>query len=152
MNQNFCSDADNDGSWQGAQTQNNTEAGIFPGTAKIPACCGGNDCQDSIASVHPGILVETCDGYDSDCDGRLPADELDKDKDGRIQCDGDCNDLDKSVYGASGVVTGNVFGVSGSAAPEICDNKDNNCACGLIPGGANTGCVDGKFFKNIIII
>ncbi|MCB9731816.1 MAG: putative metal-binding motif-containing protein [Deltaproteobacteria bacterium] len=47
--------------------------------------CGDHDCDDTRASVHPGA-PEICDGFDSDCDGRLGAGELDTDGDYVIQC------------------------------------------------------------------
>ncbi len=46
--QTACVDADNDG--------------------YNAASCGGNDCNDNNASIHPGA-TETCDGLDNDCDG-----------------------------------------------------------------------------------
>ncbi len=36
----------------------------------VPAECGGSDCNDTDASVHPGA-VETCDGVDNDCNGSV---------------------------------------------------------------------------------
>jgi len=59
--------------------------------------CGGDDCNDLVDSVHPGA-AETCDGYDSDCDGETPADELDLDGDGHLACGDDCDDGDPDVY------------------------------------------------------
>ena len=59
--------------------------------------CGGDDCNDLVDSVHPGA-AESCDGYDSDCDGQTPADELDVDGDGRLACADDCDDNDEDVY------------------------------------------------------
>ena len=32
---------------------------------------GEGDCDDSDPSVHPGVLVDACDGIDNDCDGRI---------------------------------------------------------------------------------
>jgi hypothetical protein len=46
------------------------------------------DCDDDSAPVFPGA-PELCDGFDSDCDGLMPADELDEDGDGFAPCDGD---------------------------------------------------------------
>lgn len=40
--------------------------GTLPGT---PNSCG-DDCNDAIASVHPGAS-EQCDGFDNNCDGRV---------------------------------------------------------------------------------
>ena len=70
------------------------------------------DCDDGDAVVYPGAQ-ELCNGEDDDCDGSLPADELDGDGDGVIAC-ADCDDADATVF------PGNV---------EICDGAslDNDC-------------------------
>jgi hypothetical protein len=36
----------------------------------VPASCGGQDCDDGDASVHPGAS-DACDGKDNDCDGAI---------------------------------------------------------------------------------
>jgi hypothetical protein len=70
-----------------------------------------DDCDDTDPNTYPGAL-EICDGKDNDCDGVIPANEVDKDGDGFMICGGDCNDNDTTVYqGASGTYEG----------------KDNNC-------------------------
>ncbi len=38
--------------------------------AGVPASCGGQDCDDGDASVHPGA-TEQCDGKDDDCNGAV---------------------------------------------------------------------------------
>ncbi len=53
--------------------------------------CGGDDCDDDNAAVHPGA-DEACDLVDTDCDGVIPAEELDADGDGWALCSGDCHD------------------------------------------------------------
>ncbi len=82
--------------------------------------CAG-DCDDADAARHPGA-AETCNGKDDDCDGAVPASEIDGDGDGFPVCAGDCNDSDGSVY---------------PGAPELNDGLDNQCA-----GGAGYGSID----------
>ncbi len=69
------------------------------------------DCDDGNAGVFPGAS-EVCDGADSNCDGALPADEVDGDGDGLAPCAGDCDDADSATY---------------PYAPEVCDGVDNDC-------------------------
>ncbi|MDC0722330.1 S8 family serine peptidase [Nannocystis bainbridge] len=59
--------------------------------------CGGDDCDDADPARHPGA-AEVCDGRDNDCDGDLPADEVDGDGDGVRVCAGDCDDADPSRW------------------------------------------------------
>ncbi len=58
--------------------------------------CAG-DCDDAAATVFPGA-DEGCDGVDSDCDGTVPAADLDSDGDGYPVCD-DCDDGDPALNG-----------------------------------------------------
>jgi hypothetical protein len=67
------------------------------------------DCDDLRAWVHAGA-TEICDGLDDDCDGHLPADEVDEDGDGWRPCSGDCDELDPlrhphAVEGCDGIDT-----------------------------------------------
>jgi hypothetical protein len=52
--------------------------------------CDG-DCADGQPAVNPGATVELCDGFDGDCVGGLPGDEVDLDLDGDPACT-DCDD------------------------------------------------------------
>jgi len=86
--------------------------------------CGGQDCDDGNALVHPNAPENCADGIDNNCDG-LTDDEdtvncdpgcTDNDGDGfnDISCGGpDCDDNNDTVY---------------PGAPELCeDGLDNNC-------------------------
>ncbi len=74
----------------------------------VLACNG--DCDDSNALTYP-TATESCDGLDNNCDGVVPATEVDGDGDGSLGCI-DCNDNNATVY---------------PGAPELCDNLDNDC-------------------------
>jgi hypothetical protein len=78
-----------------------------------------DDCDDGDASAFPGG-VEVCDAADNDCDG-VTDNGFDADLDGVPTCgldgiagneDDDCDDTDPA---------------RSPAAPEICDNIDNDC-------------------------
>ncbi len=53
------------------------------------------DCDDAEALAFPGN-PEVCDGVDNDCDGAVPANEVDDDGDGFRACE-DCDDSDDSA-------------------------------------------------------
>ncbi len=101
-----------------------------------PAECGGTDCDDGNAAVHPGA-EDVCDGADDDCDGTISEDQ---DGDGHWDpsaCPGspeadDCDDSDPDVH---------------PGAAEPCDGVDQNCAGGALDeadtdgdGHAEIGC------------
>ena len=69
------------------------------------------DCDDGNPLIHPNA-PEDCNGVDDDCDGIVPADEVDADADNQMICDGDCDDSDPTVY---------------LWAVEVCDGLDTNC-------------------------
>jgi hypothetical protein len=80
--------------------------------------CG--DCNDFDARINPHA-AEVCNRVDDNCDSYIDAAAgrfnicsvcFDADGDGQTNCDGDCNDADRSIY---------------RGAPEICDLKDNDC-------------------------
>ncbi|MCP4200816.1 MAG: hypothetical protein GY769_02630 [bacterium] len=81
-------------------------------------CCGGTDCNDEAASIHPDANEVCSDGIDQNCD---PSDDdyccdLDGDNWPAAYCAGpyqsDCDDSRADVY---------------PGAPEACDDADNDC-------------------------
>ena len=69
------------------------------------------DCDDEEPTIHPGA-DEVCNLIDDDCDGEIPADEIDADGDGFGICQGDCDDDRADAY---------------PGHPEVCDGLDNDC-------------------------
>ncbi|MEZ4931477.1 MAG: MopE-related protein [Saprospiraceae bacterium] len=94
---------------------------VRPAGYKTSAELGGNtsgDCDDNNPAINPGA-AEICDGLDNDCDGIVPADELDADGDGYRVCDNDCDDNNPAIN---------------PGAVEICNGIDDNCN-GMIDEG-----------------
>jgi len=80
---------------------------------------GSLDCNDAVASIHPGVDEIACNGLDDDCNSDT-VEEHDEDIDGTSDCEGDCDDADPLRF------PGN---------PEICwDEVDNDCDGETDPG------------------
>ncbi len=90
------------------------------------------DCNDGVASIHPGAVEAVADGVDQDCDG----------------CDVCWQDMDSDTWGTAIVVTDNDLDCSNGSLPqmagttgdchdgvasihpgatEICNGQDDNC-------------------------
>lgn len=98
----YYADSDGDGYGNAAVTVN----ACYPPTGYVS---NNTDCNDSLASVHPGATEIPGNGIDEDCDGSDAA--IDNDHDGYDNTV-DCNDADSSIH---------------PGAVEICDGIDNNC-------------------------
>ncbi len=70
------------------------------------------DCDDTDAARFPGN-PEICDTRDNDCDGVVPADEIDADGDAFSACQGDCDDAVATTY---------------PGAPQPCNGINDDCA------------------------
>ena len=91
------------------------------GDGGIDPVCAGDDCDDDDPLLFAGA-PELCDGVDNDCDGVVPAAELDGDGDGVPPCDGDCDDADPLVF---------------AGAPELCNGLDEDCDGAVPPDEAD---------------
>lgn len=101
------------------------------------ASCGGGDCDDGSAAVHPGATEIWYDGRDQNCDA---ANDYDRDQDGFVAADypsqaggtapwtGDCDDGDAAVHPEAKDVCGN-------GVDEDCSGGDLACA---VDGGPAT--------------
>jgi len=76
----------------------------------------GDDCDDNDEFAAPG-QKELCDGVDNDCDGSVPADEVDDDRDDWMVCEGDSRDDMAACYpGAPEVNNGFDCDLDGTAS------------------------------------
>jgi len=90
-------DLDSDGFSTCDSDCDDSDAGLTPADSDgdgFSSCTG--DCNDSVATVLPTAVFELCDGFDTNCDGVLPAAEADGDADGSPACL-DCDDTDPAV-------------------------------------------------------
>lgn len=64
-----------------------------------PLVCGGDDCNDGIASIHPGA-PEQCNGVDDDCDGVIDNDASDACKTTEMCVGGACTCKPENLCGS----------------------------------------------------
>ena len=95
------------------------------GFDSVQGTCGGLDCADSNANIHPN-MTEVPNGIDENCDGTVDETTIyyDDDGDGFSEMGGDCDDSDNTSF---------------PYTYEVCDGADNNCD-GTIDEG--TSCYD----------
>ncbi|WP_258104542.1 putative metal-binding motif-containing protein [Marinoscillum sp. MHG1-6] len=121
---------------------------------------GLDDCDNTDPTINIGAIDICGDLIDNDCDGVVD-NGVDMDEDGYTTCDGDCDDMDASIYpGAPDPIDGrdtNCDGLDGTDADgdgytsdldcddtnadiypgnmEICDGLDNDCSGFADDGG-----------------
>jgi hypothetical protein len=87
---------------------------------------GGGDCEDTVEEVNPGVDDEdTCDGYDTNCDGVMSDDEVDGDGDQYLPCVDFTNQQDDFLGG--GDCDDTEPAVNPGEAEDACDGVDTNC-------------------------
>ena len=69
------------------------------------------DCNDTNSTIYQQA-TELCDGLDNDCDGIIPAAEIDVDGDSYSECQGDCDESSGDIH---------------PDAEEICNGMDDDC-------------------------
>lgn len=96
-----------------------------------PIACGGDDCDDSNASVHPGA-TESCNGEDDDCDGAVDNEATCPNDPDKLQ---ECADMHLCQCKTE------------NSCPSGCVNKQTDPAnCGQCGNAcvASANCTDGK--------
>ena len=86
------------------------------------------DCDDTDASVNPGVIEICGDGIDQDCDGSdlTCPEDIDNDSDGYTENEGDCNDSDASVHPGAAEVCGDGIDQDCNGSDLICPEDIDN--------------------------
>src|SRR5439155_12089852 len=112
--QTWYSDSDHDGHGDPASGQSSC-------TQPAGTVAGGDDCDDTDPSIHPGA-AETCNNKDDDCDGQTD----EGNPGGGVACNtgqlGVCSAGTQTCQGGSIQCVRNV-----NPAAEACDSADNDC-------------------------
>jgi hypothetical protein len=98
-------------------------------TVGTPATCigGGGDCNDLRALTNPGIVAETCDNIDDDCDGQVD-DGCDDDGDGYCDAGRALSNPVPTICPAGGNDCDDLNNARNPGAQEVCANGlDDNC-------------------------
>ncbi|MBN1206707.1 MAG: FG-GAP repeat protein [Myxococcaceae bacterium] len=152
--------ADNDGDFYGDLNGTPTLDCVPPAGQWV---LDNTDCNDADASINPEAL-ELCStvGVDDNCNGQIdeegatdaPYWATDIDADGYVNADmpliqtcdspgaGYINDNDKLGYECWGIPDSDNDPATYEGAPEVCDNKDNNCNAEVDDGNAGVWYVD----------
>ena len=91
-----CDGVDNDCDGHTDEDLGATTCGLGSCEHTVDNCANG---VTQICNPFQGVVAETCDGKDNDCDGLVDEDS-DKDGDGFTSCGGDCNDFDVNNWDA----------------------------------------------------
>ncbi len=133
-----CDETDNVvslGTWTYPQTD-------MDGDGFEPIECGGLDCDDTDANIHPGAEDPPGDGIDWDCDGEDGRD-CDFDDDGYLHpdCQGDdCNDFDETIFpGAEDIPNDGIDQDCDDLDAFDDDPGDLNQTCGCSSRGNGVG-------------